>query len=89
MRLVLATVVASLSCSAWSQSAPSPAPDWKTLNDQSIALFQKGDIDGATQAAAKALDAATAALGPEHLRVATMENNLAALYRMQKKYAEA
>jgi len=74
---------------AMAQTNPAPAPEWKVLNDQAIALYQKGDIDGAAQVGAKALEAASAVLGPEHLRVASMQNNLAAIYRLQKKYAEA
>ena len=89
MKIVFATALALAACGAMAQSNPAPVPEWKTLNDQSIALFQKGEVDAAAVAAAKALEAATAALGPDHLRVASMQNNLAALYRMQKKYAEA
>jgi tetratricopeptide (TPR) repeat protein len=89
MKIGSATVLALLSCGVMAQSNPAPAPEWKVLNEQSIALFQRGDVDGAAIAAAKALDAASAALGADNLRVASMQNNLAALYRQQKRYAEA
>lgn len=88
-KIVLAVALALTACGALAQSNPAPVPEWKALNDQAIALFQKGDVDAAAVTGAKALEAATAALGPDHLRVASMQNNLAALYRMQKKYAEA
>src|SRR5258706_5275333 len=88
-KIVFATALALAACSAMAQSNPTPVPEWKALNDQAIVLFQKGDVDAAAMAGEKALEAATAALGPDHLRVASMQNNLAALYRMQKKYAQA
>ena len=83
-KIVFAMTLALTTCGALAQSNPAPAPDWKVLNDTAIALFQKGDVDGAAVTGAKALEAATAALGPDHLRVASMQNNLAALYRCRR-----
>src|SRR5580765_3346529 len=89
MKTLFAMALALAACGAMAQANPAPVPEWKTLNDQAIALYQKGDVDGAAQVGAKALEAASIALGPDHLRVASMQNNLAAIYRIQKKYAEA
>src|SRR5689334_10897468 len=38
-------------------------PEWKTLSDQAIAAYRKGDLDLAESAGTKALEAATAAMG--------------------------
>ena len=89
IKLLFSTALALGTCGAFAQSTPAPAPEWKVLHEQSIALFQKGDLEAASATGEKALEAATKALGPEHLRVATMQSNLAALYRMEKKYAQA
>jgi len=89
MKLPALAAIIFVASTALAQPASAPPPQWKVLNDQAFALLQQGDTDGAAAAMAKALDAATAALGPDHARVATIENNLGALYRMQKKYAQA
>ena len=73
-------------------SAPSlgaEPPDWQALSDQAIARYRAGDFAGAEAAATAALEAATAQYGPDHPAVATGLNNLAAVYRAEKKYAEA
>jgi tetratricopeptide (TPR) repeat protein len=89
MKIILAMVLTVAACAAMAQSNPAPVPEWRALYDQSIALFQKGDNDGAARAAEKGLEAAKATLGPDDQHLASMQNNLAALYRMQKRYAEA
>ena len=89
MKIIFATAFILATCAAMAQSNPEPLTEWKALKDESMALFQKGDIAGATLAAAKALEAGKSALGPDDQQLASMQNNLAAFYRMQKRYAEA
>src|SRR5437764_681545 len=64
-------------------------PEWKSLSDQALAAYRKGDLDLAESSGKKALEAATAALGSEHLNVATTQANLATILESKKKYAEA
>src|SRR6476661_337232 len=64
-------------------------PEWKSLSDQAIAAYRKGDVDLAEQAGTRALESATAAMGSEHLNVATTQANLATITESKKKYAEA
>lgn len=80
---------ASLVLAAAVCACPALAQEWKVLSDEAIALYQKGDLAGAEAKAAKSLEVATAAVGPESPIVATRLNNLAVVYRAQKKYAEA
>ena len=70
-------------------ASPALAADWKALNDEAIALYRKGDLDAAAGRAREAAEAASRALGPDHPSVASCLNNLAAILRTQKKYAEA
>ena len=68
---------------------PAAAADWRALNDEAIALYRKGDLDAAATRAREAVAAAETAAGPDHPSVASCLNNLAAILRAQKKYAEA
>jgi tetratricopeptide (TPR) repeat protein len=51
--------------------------DWKSLNGQSIASYRTGDFDAAIATGMKAIDAATAALGPSDRNIATLASNVA------------
>ena len=81
---LLALALASIATLASAQ-----APEWKTLSDQAIAAYRKGDLDAAEAAGTRALEAANAAMGSEHLNVATTQANLATILEARKKYAEA
>ena len=81
---LLALALASLATLASAQ-----APEWKTLSDQAIAAYRKGDLDAAEAAGTRALEAANAAMGSEHLNVATTQANLATILESRKKYGEA
>jgi cell division septation protein DedD len=59
------------------------------LNDEVINLYYQERYAEAAKVAEKALKVAEKSLGPEHLQVATFQNNLAIVYYAQGKYAEA
>jgi tetratricopeptide (TPR) repeat protein len=84
MKRYLAAMMLALPATVLAQ-----APDWNALSDQAIALYRKGDYANAQVVAARALDAATAAHGPDHPAVATALNNQAAIYRKQGNHAAA
>src|SRR3954447_21851246 len=74
---------------AFTTGALAQSPDWKALNDAAIAQYRKADYAQAEVTATQAVEAATAKFGAEHSNVATCLNNLAAIYRSEKKYAAA
>ena len=53
------------------------------------ALKDSGDFDGALKLYRKVLTNDLARLGPDHLVVATTQNNIGEVYRKQAKYSEA
>src|SRR3990167_7826721 len=62
---------------------------WKALNYKVVELIQKGQYKDATKQAKEAVIMAEKTLGKEHPFTATSLNNLAEIYRIQKKYREA
>ena len=65
------------------------APEWKTLHEEAIAQYKKGDYERAEVAATRALESATAALGPDHPNIATGLANRATILESRRKYTEA
>jgi len=63
--------------------------DWKALNEEVATLYRQGHVDRAVEAAKQSLYIAEKSFGPNHADVATSLNNLAWLYRVQGRYAEA
>ncbi|MFH1110936.1 MAG: tetratricopeptide repeat protein [Planctomycetota bacterium] len=63
--------------------------EWKTLNDEVMSLYKQGHYDRAIIVGKKALEAAERALGPDHLDLAQILNNLAELYLAQGQFAQA
>ena len=61
----------------------------KTLNAQVVELYPAGKYAAASEVATRALELAEGPLEPDHLCVGTTLNNVAALYRVQDRYAEA
>jgi len=72
-----------------SQSARAQSNDLDALNRQVVQLYRQGKYPGATTIAKRALTLAEKAFGPDHPRVGTSLNNLAALYQGQGRYAAA
>ncbi len=62
---------------------------WKELTTDFSMLYQQGRYSEAAKLAEEALTVAKKTFGPNHLIVATSQNNLAELYRAQGKYAQA
>lgn len=86
MKKALAALGAAV---ALALAIPAVAGDWKALNDEAIALYRQGDLEAAASRAREAMAAAESAPGADPPSVATCANNLAAILRAQKKYAEA
>ncbi len=63
--------------------------EWELLNEEVMALYQKGDYDRAVVVAKKALEVAEKNVGPNHPDVATSLNILALLYDAQGQYGQA
>ena len=63
--------------------------EWDILNQEVMELYRTGKYDRAVVVAKKALEVAEKKVGPNHPRVATSLNNLAALYETQGQYAQA
>ena len=63
--------------------------EWDRLNEESQALFEKGQYAQATALATEALRVAEKEVGPDHPSVAISLNNLALLHQYLGKYAEA
>jgi tetratricopeptide (TPR) repeat protein len=59
------------------------------LSNEAFTLYQQGQFSEAAKRLQEALKAAENAIGPEHLDVATILNNLALIYQSQGKYADA
>ena len=72
MKTSLAAFLTLVACAAMAQSNPAPLPEWKVLSDEAIALYQRGDIAGATAVGVKALAAAKADPKIEPQRIASM-----------------
>jgi len=77
-------------------SSPTPSvfahdsrSEWAALNREVADLYQKGDYDHAVIAAKQALDLAERSFGPDHVDVALSLNNLALMYKTQKRFAAA
>ena len=62
---------------------------WSKLNDQVVAFFRQGQYSEAAEIAKEALRVAEETYGTNHRNVATSLNNLAEVYRVQGRYAEA
>ena len=62
---------------------------WEDLSKKAFTLYQQGQFSEAAKSLQEALKSAEDALGPEHLDVATILNNLAGLSEAQGKYADA
>lgn len=65
------------------------APDWKSLNAESIALYRKGDVPGAIATGRKALESASTALGADAPAVATIASNLARMHDREAQRPES
>ncbi len=62
---------------------------WRKLTDEAFAFYQKGKYKEAVAVTQKALEIAKQQFGPESLQFAESTGNLAALYDIQGKTAEA
>ncbi len=62
---------------------------WKALNSQIVKLHELGQYTEATEIAEQALKTAQETLGSENPQVAITMNNLAAIYKGQRKFIEA
>ena len=63
--------------------------EWKALNEEAVSLYKQGNYERAVTVAKKALQIAEQEVGPDHPDVATSLNNLAELYCVQGRYAQA
>jgi tetratricopeptide (TPR) repeat protein len=68
---------------------PQSSDDVGTLNRQIEQLVQTGKYAEATEVALRALATQEKVLGPDHLDVAKIEDTLATLYRIQRRYPDA
>ncbi len=62
---------------------------WEGLSTEAFTLYQQGQLPEAAERLQDALKVAEEALGPNHLDVATILSNLAALYRSQGRYSDS
>lgn len=81
----IATMLVAIAASA----APGETSDWKSLNTRSIEAYRRGDLDAAIATGMQAVDAASAALGPESPNVATLASNVARMCDAALRRAEA
>ncbi|HTL70193.1 MAG TPA: tetratricopeptide repeat protein [Candidatus Eisenbacteria bacterium] len=70
-------------------AAPAWADEWSDLNNRVTELYQKGSFDEAVPVAEKSLALAEKTYGAEKPETALALNNLAMLYKKQKRYADA
>lgn len=63
--------------------------EWNELNQQTVKLYLQGKSAKGIPIGQRALELAEKTFGPNHANVAKSLDNLAWLYRDQKKYAEA
>jgi tetratricopeptide (TPR) repeat protein len=68
---------------------PQSSDDLATLDRQIEQLFKTGKHAEATEVALRVLAMQEKALGPDHLEVAKVQDTLATLYRIQRRYADA
>lgn len=83
---IFLVAVSVLSCTV---STFAQEKSWKELTTDFSMLYQQGRYSEAARLAEEALTVAKETFGPNHLIVATSQNNLAELYRAQGKYSEA
>jgi hypothetical protein len=81
------TAVALIALMPLLSAAQAPTGDWKELNKQTIALYQKGDVQGALKLGEKTVAAAAEALGPNHPALATVISNVAKMLENTGQYA--
>ena len=77
-----------LSLLLWPVSCAAPEMSWETSNAAGMEAYQQGRYGEAEKSWLAALEEAEN-FGPDDQRLATSLNNLAALYQVQGKYAEA
>ncbi|NTV80343.1 MAG: tetratricopeptide repeat protein [Candidatus Aminicenantes bacterium] len=63
--------------------------EWMALSVEAEALFRKGDYERALEVGKHALEVAEKNVGPDHLDVAALLNNLGRFHGVQRQYAEA
>ena len=63
--------------------------EWMALSAEAEALFRKGDHERALEVGKHALEVAEKNVGPDHLDVAALLNNLGRFHGVQRQYAEA
>lgn len=91
-KLMKATAVLALRLFVWLSMVASTyaqTGQWGNLAKEGDALRERGQYAKALVAMQKALDAATEALGPTNLSVATIAYNLAQLYCVQRQCVQA
>ena len=88
MKTLPLALLLSLALAA-AQPAYGEETKWKTISEEAISLYNKGDYERAVAAIKKSLALAEKPVGPDHPDTATSLNNLAELYRDHNRYAEA
>lgn len=88
--ITILAVMALIGIACVSMPAHAEEPmTWEALDQQTIALYNEGNLDYAVVIAKTALTAVEEALGPEHPSVATVLNNFATVYYAQGEYKKA
>ena len=82
-------VIFTLGLSLVSFAATCRADEWSDLNQKVTDLYQKGAYSEALPLAEKSLALAEKSYGPEKPETALALNNLAMLYKKEKRYADA